>query len=61
MKSEEIARVIARCVHAAYVPALMPDGTLDRLAACSLHRDASDFTPPAPMNVLEIGPGMGVL
>ena len=61
LKSEEIARVIARCVHAAYVPALMPDGTLDRLAACSLRRDASDFTPPAPMNVLEIGPGMGVL
>lgn len=63
LKSEEIARVIARCVHAAYVPALMPDGSLDRLAACSLRRDASDFPAesPAPMNVLEIGPGMGVL
>lgn len=63
LKSEEIARVIARCVHAAYIPALMPDGSLDRLAACSLRRDASDFPAesPAPMNVLEIGPGMGVL
>lgn len=63
LKSEEIARVIARCVHAAYVPALMPDGSLDRLAAYSLRRDASDFPAesPAPMNVLEIGPGMGVL
>ena len=63
LKSEEIARVIARCVHASYVPALMPDGTLDRLAACSLRRDASDFPAEnaAPTNVLEIGPGMGVL
>lgn len=61
LKSEEIARVIARCVHASYTPAMMPDGSLDRLAACSLRHDASEFASEAPAHVLEIGPGMGVL
>lgn len=61
LKSEEIARVIARCVHSAYTPALMPDGTLDRLSACALSHDASEFPAAPAANVLEIGPGMGVL
>lgn len=43
LKSTDIARVIARCVHAGYVPALMPDGSLDRLLAGSLRSDAAEF------------------
>ena len=62
LKSTDIARVIARCVHVSYTPALMPDGSLDRLAAGSLSHDASpSASSGARVNVLEIGPGMGVL
>lgn len=61
LKSEEIARVIARSVHPTYTPALMPDGTLDRLSACSLSHDATEFITAPKTNILEIGPGMGVL
>lgn len=64
LKSSDIARVIARCVHPQYVPELMPDGSLDRLSAGSLSRDASEFVPASVQvrtPVLEIGPGMGVL
>lgn len=64
LKSDDIARVIARCVHPQYEPALMPDGSLDRLSAGSLSRNASEFVS-SPVRtrtpVLEIGPGMGVL
>ena len=45
LKSQDIARVIARCVHPQYVPRLMPDGSLDRLAAGALTHDASEFRP----------------
>lgn len=45
LKSQDIARVIARCVHPQYVPRLMPDGSLDRLAAGALAHDASEFGP----------------
>lgn len=55
-----IARVIARCVHGAYKPALMPDGSLDLLEAGALSLDACEFAAEH-LNVLEIGPGMGVL
>lgn len=61
LASTDIARVIARCAHALYKPLLMPDGSLDRLAAGGLSRDASEFASEAPLKVLEIGPGMGVL
>ena len=45
LKSQDIARVVARCVHPEYVPRLMPDGSLDRLAAGALAHDASEFGP----------------
>ena len=45
LKSQDIARVVARCVHPEYVPRLMPDGSLDRLAAGALAYDASEFGP----------------
>lgn len=68
LASTDIARVIARCVHPGYKPLLMPDGSLDRLAAGGLSREASEFLSDSPLsdaslplNVLEIGPGMGVL
>lgn len=64
LKNTDIARVIARCVHASYVPVLMPDGSLDMLEAGSLSQNAAEFDLPegaGRMNVLEIGPGMGVL
>lgn len=62
LNSTDIARVIARCVHPQYRPLLMPDGSLDRLAAGGLSRDAAEFATDAPPTpVLEIGPGMGVL
>lgn len=61
LKSTDIARVIARGVHAEYRPALMPDGSLDRLSAGSLRHDAAEFSASGPFNVLEIGPGMGIL
>ena len=61
LKSTDIARVIARGVHAGYRPVLMPDGSLDRLVAGGLSLDASEFAAARPSNVLEIGPGMGIL
>lgn len=61
LNNTDMARVIARCVHADYTPALMPDGSLDGLEAGALSRDASEFVSERPLNVLEIGPGMGVL
>ncbi|MCM1530688.1 MAG: 16S rRNA (adenine(1518)-N(6)/adenine(1519)-N(6))-dimethyltransferase RsmA [Bacteroides sp.] len=63
LNNTDMARVIARCVHAHYVPKLMPDGSLDGLEAGALSRDASEFSSldPTSLNVLEIGPGMGVL
>ncbi|MCM1170154.1 MAG: 16S rRNA (adenine(1518)-N(6)/adenine(1519)-N(6))-dimethyltransferase RsmA [Bacteroides sp.] len=61
LNNTDMARVIARCVHAGYTPALMPDGSLDGLEADALSRDASEFVSERPLNVLEIGPGMGVL
>ncbi|MDE5575322.1 MAG: 16S rRNA (adenine(1518)-N(6)/adenine(1519)-N(6))-dimethyltransferase RsmA [Bacteroidales bacterium] len=61
LNNTAMARVIARCVHAGYKPALMPDGSLDSLEAGGLSRDAAEFAGSVPLNVLEIGPGMGVL
>lgn len=62
LTNTDIARVIARCVHPDYKPALMPDGRLDLLEAGALSRQASEFQGnAAPRKVLEIGPGMGVL
>lgn len=61
LNNTAMARVIARCVHAGYKPALMPDGSLDMLEAGGLSREAAEFAGSAPLNVLEIGPGMGVL
>lgn len=61
LNNTAMARVIARCVHAEYKPALMPDGSLDILEAGGLSREAAEFAGSAPLNVLEIGPGMGVL
>lgn len=64
LKNTDIARVIARCVHASYTPVLMPDGSIDFLEAGSLSRDAGEFalaSGVSKINVLEIGPGMGVL
>lgn len=61
LNNTSIARVIARCVHARYKPALMPDGSLDMLEAGGLSCDAVEFSSDGPLNVLEIGPGMGVL
>lgn len=60
LKNEDIARVIARCVHPEYRPVLMPDGSLDLLTAGGLSRNASEFGS-TPLHVLEVGPGMGVL
>ena len=59
LNNTAMARVIARCVHAGYKPALMPDGSLDMLEAGGLSREAAEFAGSAPLNVLEIGPGMG--
>ena len=53
LKSQDIARVVARCVHPEYVPRLMPDGSLDRLAAGALAHDASEF---GPKGIIPSGP-----
>lgn len=62
LNNPDIARVVSRCVHRQYVPALMPDGSLDMLSAGGLSRTAAEFSRPGlRIPVLEIGPGMGIL